>query len=108
MNKTEEKQKKRPVNGRLYRKGQSGNPKGRPKAEWTWSGMIKEAMEESYGDNKTIKELMAKSLVKEGLKGNVQAMKEIGDRLEGRPKQSLEMGGIDGKPIESKLIVEYV
>lgn len=74
-------------------KGQSGNPKGAPKREWTWSGVLKEAVEEMAKDGKPIKVHIAKSLLREALKGNVMAQRELMNRMDGMPQQQLEHSG---------------
>lgn len=70
-----------PTNG--FKKGKSGNPKGRPKSEWTWSGILREFADQEL-KGKTKKEWVAESLYNQAIKGNVVAIKEIGDRLEGK------------------------
>ena len=40
--------------------------------------------------------------------GDLQAFKELGDRLDGKPKQQIEATGLDNGPIEQKLTVEFV
>jgi hypothetical protein len=35
------------------------------------------------------------------IRGDVPAIKEVGDRLDGKPAQALEHGGHDGGPIET-------
>ena len=75
-----------------FKPGKSGNPKGRPKAEWTWSGLLKETLEEldeATGQEK--KYAIVKALYKQAVKGNIQAIKEYGDRIDGRAKQSIEL-----------------
>lgn len=72
-----------------FKPGQSGNPKGRPKAEWTWSGVLRQAMEKAVGP-KQIKELVSEALMEKALTGDVQAIKEIGNRIDGMPKQSVD------------------
>ncbi len=39
----------------------------------------------------TIAEAIARALISEAKIGNVQAIREIGDRTEGKPKQSLDL-----------------
>lgn len=74
-----------------FKKGQSGNPKGRPKKEWTWVGTIKRVVEEMEEvDGKKVKENVAKSLLNQCLQGNMQAIKEFGDRIDGKPQQFLD------------------
>jgi hypothetical protein len=40
---------------------------------------------------KTIAERIARALIREAIGGNVQAIREIGDRTEGKPKQSIDL-----------------
>lgn len=79
-----------------FKPGQSGNLKGRPKADWTWSGLLREVAEQMKinklnGVEKPRKQLIAEALADEAEKGNVQAIKEFGDRIDGKSKQSIEM-----------------
>jgi|2_EtaG_2_1085320.scaffolds.fasta_scaffold65856_2 hypothetical protein len=92
-----------PGKGRPFKKGESGNPKGRPKEPWTWAGVLKRLAEEEQVDGQELKDLMGKSLIKEALQGNVVAIKEFGDRIDGKSKQGMELYGKDGQPIESKM-----
>jgi len=48
-------------------------------------------------DGKAIREVV-ESLFKEAKEGDVQAIKEIGDRLDGKPAQAIT--GADGGPLE--------
>jgi len=71
--------------------GAKANPNGRPPKEWTWAGLIKEAMEEMADDGEPIKKKVSKSLMIKALSGDVQAIKEIGDRIDGKPKQAVDV-----------------
>ncbi len=42
---------------------------------------------------------MAGRLVEKALAGDVTALKEIGDRLDGKPAQAVELGGKDGEDL---------
>lgn len=42
----------------------------------------------------------ADMVVKAAAEGDLEAFKLMADRLEGRPRQALELGGEDGGPIE--------
>jgi len=44
-------------------------------------------------------ELLAKALVNAGLAGDVSALKEIGDRLDGKVPQAMQHEGKDGGPL---------
>lgn len=45
---------------------------------------------------------IADRLIQKAEDGDIQAIKELGDRLDGKPSQSLEHSGPDGGPIETK------
>jgi hypothetical protein len=70
-----------------FRKGRSGNPNGAPKREWSWSGILQDTLEKKAKNGGDIKELVAISLVRQALKGNVVAIKELMNRMDGMPKQ---------------------
>ena len=71
-----------------FKKGQSGNPSGRHKrsGEWT-TALLKslDALDEATGRRRI--ELAAARLVDRALKGDVAALKEIGDRIDGKALQ---------------------
>ena len=73
-----------------WQPGQSGNLNGRPKSAWTWASLVRKAMDEVGEDGKRLKGQVSKALVTKALTGDVQAIKEIGDRIDGKPKQSIE------------------
>lgn len=70
-----------------FKPGQSGNPKGAPKREWTWAGVIQEAVEQLEEDGTPIKSSVVKALIREAKKGNVLATKELMNRMDGMPVQ---------------------
>lgn len=51
---------------------------------------------------------IAEALISAAAEGNVQAMKEIGDRLDGRVSQQVEMTGANGGPVQTQAVVHYV
>ena len=74
-----------------FKPGQSGNPNGRPPKAWTMSTLIEEALEEvEEQSGKPFKHLVAKRLAKMAVSGDIQAIKEINDRIDGRPKQAID------------------
>ncbi len=78
---------------------------GKPRGAWSdkaWRDAIRLAVNKR--DKKGGKRLaqLADVLVTSGLEGDVSALKEIGDRLDGKPSQAIT--GADGGP----LIVEIV
>jgi hypothetical protein len=75
-----------------WKKGQSGNPAGRPKSK-TLSDAYKNKLEElvpNDPEGRTWAELIAEAQVRDAVRGNVQAAREIADRTEGRARQAIE------------------
>lgn len=74
--------------------GNNANPHGRPKRDWTWRELLEEvAEEEAEMKNKLgivtsrqqYKKLIAKKLFKMAVTGNILAIKEIMNRMDGAP-----------------------
>lgn len=98
----------KPANG-FDKRPQDINRNGAPKKEWTWAGTIRrvvEQMEEVEG--KKVKENVAKSLLNQCLQGNMQAIKEFGDRVDGKAPQSIGRFNDDGEFEEQSLQVVIV
>ncbi len=78
--------------GNRFKPGETGNPQGRPKLT-----LLSEALREELAkvlpglDERTMAEHIARSLIREAIKGNVMAAREIADRSEGRPKQAIDV-----------------
>lgn len=51
-------------------------------------------------DGKTIRHAVIGSLITEALKGNIQAIRELADRTEGKPEQSIQSDLNDFQPIQ--------
>lgn len=85
--------------GRPFQPGQSGNPNGRPK-KLPLTDVIREKLEAMKADGKVSNaEAIADKLIEMALGGSLEAMKELADRAEGKPKQRNELSGPDGGPI---------
>jgi hypothetical protein len=76
-----------PPEGSRWKKGQSGNPKGRPKGTGLTDSLKRLARGQHNG--RPIADLLAESMLKHALSGKYQHAKEIWDRLEGRPADNL-------------------
>jgi hypothetical protein len=74
-----------------WKKGQSGNPGGRPKGT-SITAHLRELLEQEH-HGKPIARLLAERLTKEGLQGKLGHVKEILDRTEGAAKQTVEVQG---------------
>jgi hypothetical protein len=79
----------------LWKPGQSGNPKGRPKK----LSLIKEWMEEpSFSDaNKTKLRVLFDKMYMGAIKGNVTLQIWLMEKVDGKPKQLVEHEDQDGK-----------
>ncbi len=92
-----------------WSKGQSGNPKG-SKPEKMVRDAIKVALsvEEKDGNGNKVKRLriVAEQLVKKAMDGDITAIKEIADRIDGKAAQPLT--GDDLGPIQIQKVVHEV
>lgn len=84
--------------------GNQNGSKGRQ-----WSEAVKRAIRAKYGKewDQALQDLAAK-LVDAADGGDLQALKEVGDRIDGKPKQQIEQTGEDGNPIQTSLTVSFV
>lgn len=87
-----------------FKPGQSGNPKGRPKRDWTVQSLIEEAMEESDESGIPAKKIIYQKLVNLAKRGDIQAVKEINQRLDGMPQQKTDLT-TNGKDLVVKTIM---
>lgn len=93
----------------LKKRGADANPNGRPKREWTWAGLIEQAVEENLTTKDGVltekaKMFIAKKLVRMAIDGDILAIKEIANRMDGMPKQATELSTKDDKPL---IIIGY-
>jgi hypothetical protein len=83
---------------------QVGAPSGNQNAKKgkAWAEAVKRAIRAKYGKewDESLQELAGK-LVKAADEGDLAALKEIGDRLDGKPTQQTEVSGPDGGPVET-------
>ena len=95
--------------GHRWKKGQSGNPGGRPKKELSVSAILKVKLSEIYTD-KTSKKTQTKAqwiadkLIFLALKGDMPAIREILNRVDGAPKQTAEVFGKDGGVLQVQVL----
>lgn len=68
-----------------------------------WTDALRRAVLEN--DGKKLRRL-ADKLVAVAMKGNVHALRELGDRFEGKPSQAIV--GADGGDFRAKVTVEFV
>jgi len=76
-----------------WKKGQSGNPGGRPK-KTAITDAFRAVLERSVPNDpqkRTYAELIAEATARQAIRGNVQAVREIADRTEGKARQAIEI-----------------
>src|SRR5262245_10691156 len=78
-------------NAFAFKLGQSGNPAGRPRDTVTPHLRELVRMWHSEKDGVTYGELVARSLLIRAINGDVQAIREVFDRLEGKPRQAIDV-----------------
>lgn len=92
-----------PVHTR-FKKGQSGNPKGRPRSAVisdTLRARLAEAPPgEQDADVRTYADAIARALIDKALTGDVAAIKEVGDRTEGKARQAVVLTYTEREKLE--------
>lgn len=102
--------KGRPPIHTRWKKGQSGNPRGRPRKDVCITSLIKEMLDKpadyiapgATPDDKTWCQMIAKAILLGAAKGNPAMIKELLDRLEGKVSQPIESP--QDRPFEVKVI----
>ena len=99
---------------------QPGNPGGgRPKGSKSLTRILKEALEKelTLSDKKTgtketkqVSEWLVAAMVRDAVKGDLKAIREVYDRIEGRPVQKIDQKtSLDFKSIDlSSLSIEQI
>jgi len=88
----------------MFKKGQSGNPGGRPKSKIlseAYRKLLETEIAKGKDKGKTYAEVIAAKILKEARKGVVKAASEIANRVEGKPLQSVQISASD--PLEDLL-----
>ncbi len=73
-----------------FQPGNNANPNGRPPKEWTMASLIREAAEEAGETGIPRSKIIARKLAELAEKGDMQAIKEFNNRLDGMPKQTID------------------
>lgn len=70
-----------------------------------WANTIRRAIVQA--DPEKLRKI-ADKLIEMAEGGDMQAMKELGDRLDGKPKQQVDVGSDPDRPLVSKIVREIV
>jgi hypothetical protein len=87
-----------------FKPGQSGNPSGRPKTNL--NSILSAELQKKFEGNKklTNEAMIVKTLLKLAIEDeNLEALKYVYDRMEGRMKDNVEIGAVDGMPVNFTL-----
>jgi len=87
--------------GRPFQPGQSGNPAGRPKSK-PFKNALQKAINAAGDDDKALT-LIADALLAKAQEGDVQAIKEVADRLDGKVTQPIS-GDDEAPPLQVSMI----
>lgn len=87
-----------------WKKGQSGNPKGRPPAGDAWAEILREMGEEIYEDGRARREKVCEQLFRMAEDGDMRAIQLIIERVEGKPtvRQEIDHTSL-GQPINANV-----
>jgi hypothetical protein len=91
--------------GKTFRPGQSGNPKGRPKSALL-SDALRHMLAEACPEDpeRTWAEVIADALIARAAAGDVQAAKEIADRVEGKARQHVTLSYTQREKLETAVV----
>jgi hypothetical protein len=74
-----------------------------------WTAAVERALSaRSALDRKDALEACANALIDKAMEGDMTALKELGDRLEGKPAQAVSLSGPNGGEIPLSLAVKFV
>lgn len=74
-----------------------------------WKAAINRALEtRSKAEGREILDDLANALINQALAGEQWAFQQLGDRLDGKPSQSVDLGSDPERPLISKVVREIV
>jgi hypothetical protein len=76
-----------------WQKGNSGNPKGRPRVTESIAALLRAELARPYHGTQTYKERIAAVVVAQAAKGNLAALAWLVDRTEGKVTDKVEQSG---------------
>lgn len=92
-----------------WKKGTSGNPRGRPRKQDCLTTLLQEEIQKicpADRENRTWKHLIVRATLQLAMKGNATALKEVWDRLDGKVLQTerLLLEGELGKQVTIQVV----
>lgn len=89
-----------------FEKGQSGNPGGRGKLK-PFADALRMEIAAAGEDQKALR-IVAAKLLEKAAEGDMQAIKELADRVDGKVAQAIVGGDGDDNPIVTEIIIRGV
>jgi hypothetical protein len=74
-----------------FKKGHSGNPRGRPRSGQAMTDFIRRELSHKDANGVPQKRAVARKLIDLALAGDIHAMKYLIDRIDGKPKEMVDM-----------------
>ncbi|OGQ04166.1 MAG: hypothetical protein A2W61_07950 [Deltaproteobacteria bacterium RIFCSPLOWO2_01_44_7] len=77
-----------------WKQGQSGNPNGRPPKHECFTSLLKEEItkiDPQDKEGRTWLEIIVRATLELAIKGNATALKEVWQRVDGRPPQAIDL-----------------
>lgn len=92
-----------------WKKGTSGNPRGRPKKQDCLTQLLRDEIEKicpADREKRKWKELIVRATLQLAMKGNAAALKEVWERIDGKVLQTekVQLGGPDGKQVTIEVV----
>ena len=105
------KRKRPPPVEHRWKKGVSGNPRGRPKKRDSLTSLLKEEIAKicpADREKRSWKELIVRATLQLAMKGNPTALKEVWERLDGKILQTerVQLSGTEGREIKIKVVYD--
>lgn len=77
-----------------FQKGKSGNPRGRPKDGESMTALLNEYLKGTDGNGKKERRMiLIEKIYQKAKNGDRPALQYIFDRMDGKPKESVELSG---------------
>src|ERR1035438_3558928 len=97
-----------PPAAKRWKKGTSGNPRGRPKKQDCLTNLLREEIKKicpADREKRTWKELVVRATLQLAMTGNATAVKEVWERMDGKVLQTERLHlGEDGKQITISVV----
>jgi hypothetical protein len=85
-----------------FERGQSGNPKGRPRKGKSLTEALEKVLKQKRQDGRKNYDALATTLIELALQDkNIQALRYIYDRVDGKPRETVEL---ENGVLENKLL----